>query len=301
MASKCPSCGATLHIWNVRAECRKCGANIPNYNWEQRLEEDNIKAEAAFEVFHRNTSRFVYCTVGTKLRIVRLVFSFLPIIGFIVPWATLKTPNIDRGWSLLTLILHFFKDLFADFGIYFTNMKFEQYGGPVSFGMISLLFYILHILFIVVAFFLILLTFKKPKTKVMVVFDALSIVCSVVSVIFYSQFISLGKSAVAFNFGNTPLIDISGGISWGFFVALALLITAFVINLLVSNASVKSDEELEEERLAKVAAKEAKEEEERKQKEIARAEAAKAAEEENKKKIEAAKARVAELETKDKK
>ena len=42
MAIKCPNCGKTLHWYDFRAECKYCGANIPNYDWEGRLEQDRL-------------------------------------------------------------------------------------------------------------------------------------------------------------------------------------------------------------------------------------------------------------------
>ena len=38
--AKCPKCGAKLHWYDFRAECKHCGVNIPNYKWEERLEND---------------------------------------------------------------------------------------------------------------------------------------------------------------------------------------------------------------------------------------------------------------------
>ena len=45
MAIKCPNCGKTLHWYDFRAECKYCGANIPNYDWEGQLERDADIAE----------------------------------------------------------------------------------------------------------------------------------------------------------------------------------------------------------------------------------------------------------------
>mgnify|MGYP000363541668 CR=1 FL=1 len=100
MASTCPNCGKKLHFWNVKAECSSCGVSIPNYNWQERLEEDSDKAEKQFAVFYKSLNRIAYSIWGTKLRIARLVLTFLPAIGFILPWACLlytsPSPR-DRG------------------------------------------------------------------------------------------------------------------------------------------------------------------------------------------------------------
>lgn len=41
--AKCPKCGAKLHWYDFRAECKHCGVNIPNYKWEERLEMTPIR------------------------------------------------------------------------------------------------------------------------------------------------------------------------------------------------------------------------------------------------------------------
>ena len=51
MASTCPNCGKKLKFYNIKAECSQCGVSIPNFNWEARLEEDNIKAEKKVQTF----------------------------------------------------------------------------------------------------------------------------------------------------------------------------------------------------------------------------------------------------------
>ena len=82
MASVCPNCGKKLHFYNVKADCSQCGVSIPNFNWEKRLEEDNANAEKKFQSFYRFGNRFAYSIWGTKLRIVRIILSFLPLWDF---------------------------------------------------------------------------------------------------------------------------------------------------------------------------------------------------------------------------
>lgn len=303
MAS-CPNCGVKLHWYDVKAECKKCGVSIPNFDWEARLEADHEKAEKKFQTFYKSLNRIAYSIWGTKLRIVRIILSFLPAVGFILPWAQLKSDagNIGldvigiftKGKSLIDVISSFF----GNTGLYFTNMAFEGYSGPVTYVMLSILFMALSLVFIVVAFFLILLTFKKSKTKAMFVFDILSIVSAIVSAVMFTIGMSAVSENVGYNFGDIPIYNVSGGVSWGFFVALVLLIVAAVFNLIVAKAPAKSDEELENERLAKVAAKEEKARQDEIRKEKEREEAEKRAAEEQAKKVEEAKRNLAAAEAK---
>lgn len=298
MASTCPNCGKKLRIWDVKAECSSCGVSIPNYNWQARLEEDNIKAEKQFAVFNRTMNRIAYSIYGTKLRIVRLILTFLPAIGFILPWATLKSDGESFDLSIISFsgkksLIDFFSSFFGDINLYITNMKFEGFGGAVTLGVAGYILFVLSALFIVIAFFLNIIMCKKPKTKSTIVFDALSVAASVAAVVCFVMSGSLAQQFTAFNFGGFPVINGGASVSWGYFVAIVLLFAATGINIAVAKAPAKSDETLEEERLARKAKKEEKERQKQIEREKANAEAEKAAAEEEAKKVEEAKAKLA--------
>ena len=297
MASTCPNCGKKLHIWDIKAECSACGVSIPNYNWQERLEEDNIKAEKQFASFYKTMNRIAYSIWGTKLRIARLVLTFLPAIGFILPWATLKSDGASFDLSIISFsgnksLIDFFGSLFGDFSLYMTNMKLENFSGPVTYGVIGFVLFVLSSLFIVIAFFLNIIMCKHPKTKSTVVFDFLSVAASVAAVVVFVMGAKLGAQSVAFNFGDFPVINCTASISWGYFVAIVLLLVATGVNIAVAKAPAKSDEILEEERLARKAIKDEKERQKEIEKEKAREEAEKAKAEENAKLVAEAKAKL---------
>ncbi len=299
MASKCPNCGRTLKWYDFKAECKDCGVSIPNFNWEARLEEDAELSEKKFAKFYRTLNMFAYSVWGTKLRIARIIMSFIPIIGFIVPWGALKSEGESVGIDVIGIftdgqsLIKLFGSFFGNSGLYFTNMAYEGYSGPITYTMLGVLFMVLCLLMAVIAFFMILFTNKHPKSKLMVIFDCLSIACAVVSGV---MFVLAGKAAPAanaFNFGEFPMINATGGIMWGIFVAIALLCAALVINILVAKAPAKTHEQLEEERLARKAAKEEKERLAAIEKEKAQAEAEKKAKEEQERIVEEARAKLA--------
>lgn len=298
MAGVCPNCGRQLKWYEVKAECKVCGVSIPNFNWEARLEEDNRLAEERFGAFYRTLNMFAYSVWGTKLRIARILLSFIPIIGFIVPWFAFKSEGesvgIDvlgaftDGKSLIDLIGGFF----GNTGLFFDSMRFEGYSGPVTFIMLGVLMMVLCLLMAVIAFFLILFTNKKPKSKAMVVFDALSILCCIAAAVCFTLAVKAAAGVTAFGLGEFPFYQMTGGIQWGFFVALVLLCVAFAANLLVAKAPAKTHEQLEEERLERKAIKEEKERQNARKKEKERAEAEKKAEEEQKRIVEEARAKL---------
>lgn len=305
MASVCPNCGKKLHVYNVKAECSQCGVSIPNFNWEKRLEEDNANAEKKFQSFYRFGNRFAYSIWGTKLRIVRIILSFLPAVGFLLPWATLKSDAGSVGLDLFgmtcdTSLIDLFKDFFANSGVYFANMGYENYAGTLFYTMLALVFMLLSAIFIIVAFFMILFKTKKPNTKAMVVMDVLSVSSAIVSSVLVTLGVNAASAETAVNFGTVPLYNISGGVAWGFYVALALLVAATVINILVAKAPAKTDEQLEEERLQRKAIKDEKEAQKKRERELARIENEKRAAAEQAEKVKLAKEKLAKRETKKK-
>ena len=305
MASVCPNCGKKLHFYNVKAECSQCGVSIPNFNWEKRLEEDNANAEKKFQSFYRFGNRFAYSIWGTKLRIVRIILSFLPAVGFLLPWATLKSDAGSVGLDLFgmtcdTSLIDLFKDFFANSGVYFANMGYENYAGTLFYTMLALVFMLLSAIFIIVAFFMILFKTKKPNTKAMAVMDVLSVSSAIVSSVLVTLGVSAASAETAVNFGTVPLYNISGGVAWGFYVALALLVAATVINILVAKAPAKTDEQLEEERLQRKAIKDEKEAQKERERELARIENEKRAAAEQAEKVKLAKEKMAKREAKKK-
>lgn len=90
-----------------------------------------------------------------------------------------------------------------------------------------------------------------------------------------------------------PVFAGSASISWGYFVALVLLLVATGINIAVAKAPAKSDETLEEERLSRKAVKDEKERQKEIEREKNREAAEKAAKEEERKRVEEAKAKLA--------
>lgn len=306
MASSCPNCGKKLHWYDVKAECSNCGISIPNFNWEERLEADNELAERKFASFYRGLNRLAYSIWGTKLRIARIVLSILPAIGFILPWATLKSDAESVGLDLFGMtcsksLIDLFGDFFGNTNLYITNMGYEGFSGTLSFTMYAVLCMVLSLLLAVIAFFLILILAKHSKTKAITVFECLSVASAVASAVCFTLGVKGAPAELGINFGSFPVYNATGGVAWGFYVALALLLVAVGINAAVAKAPAKSDDVLEAERLERKAIKEKKEQEEALRKEIEREEAEKREKEEQARIVEEAKAKLAEREAKKKK
>ena len=290
MAAKCPGCGKKLRFYEIKAECTSCGVNIPNYNWEERLEQDNALAEAKFAKLYNTLNKLGYAVYGTRLRIARIIMSFIPIIGIILPWATVKGDDATLNFDLLgiftdgTNTIKFFGPLFKNIGGIIETMSAEGFSGPVSFTVLGLLCVLLSIVVLVIAFFLIFLTFKRPKNVIIWLFDVIGVALMGAGAFLFAS--TNGKIGTeAFTIADLTFDNAKASVGWGIFVFIALAVVALVGNFLVSRADIKSDEQLESERLERVRIKQEKEEAERIRKEAARAEAKKKAEEEEAEKI----------------
>ena len=66
---------------------------------------------------------FTYSVAGTKLRIARIILSFIPIIGFIVPWAYIKSDAESIGFDTLGLFTDG-KSLIDILSSFFGNVRF---------------------------------------------------------------------------------------------------------------------------------------------------------------------------------
>lgn len=293
MASKCPNCGRVLKWYNVKAECPDCGVSIPNFNWEARLEEDNLRAEEKFGKFYRTLNLLKYSVFGTKLRIGRLAMSFIPALGFILPWACIESSNSSLYLDLLglftdgTKMLDFFGIFFKNIGGIFSGMSAEGFSGRLTYFTFGFIMMLLSVITIVLAFFMIFIKFKKPKTKAVWITDVISFVFAFVGAILFVS--STNLAANDFTIDELSFVNATSGALWGVLVYMALLFVAFLGNFLVSRSPIKSEDELENERLEKVRLKEEKEEADRIKKEAERAEAKKKAEAEQAEKVRKAK------------
>lgn len=226
--ARCPKCNRKLHIWNVKAECPDCGVNIANYDWENRLEQDSIAAEAAFAKLHESMRRFKFSFVGTKLRIARIPISVLPLFSFLLPLGTLAVsiPFFEKTFSLnaITIVMNILN--FDIMGI-FKAPSSEIIGDAALMFMLSLLFVVLSALSLLVSLVFLLLNFKKFNSKGLFVTNLVASLMMFASAFCFNSL----SSAMA---ASTLSDAVSCAPSWGVFVSGALFLASSITNLIVS-------------------------------------------------------------------
>lgn len=228
MAAKCPECGHTLKLWNAKAECPKCGTNIPNYQWEKRLNEDADFAENAFAKMHYKTANFKSAVAGSKLRIVRLVMTFAPLIALVLPLynftLTLPFRESTESVSFLTFVLNYL--LKVDIGSVLKLIGGEVVGNATLKVVIACVLLLVAVVCGVSNFFVLLISGIKLRYRLNVTLNLISTVSWAVAAVFFAQFTSACTAL-----GGGIVTECSLGI--GFIVGCVLFAINFVLNLVV--------------------------------------------------------------------
>ena len=226
--STCPNCGKKLHIWNLKAECPHCGANIPNHAWEERLEEDAVAREAAFFRMHSNLNMLKFSVVGNLIRILRFAFAFLPIVGYVLPLCDYRrivdgeTIIDEKGISVISL---FTKEPLKIGNLFKDGIDLNNH--------LPLLVLAASLLFGVIAFFLIPILFKKPKQPVTLIAHILSL-CLYTSNLFIvpRMFTFVADTA-------SGSIESNASICFGLYIGIALFAIAMILDIIVLTRPVK--------------------------------------------------------------
>lgn len=240
----CPGCGYKLKPWNVKAECPKCGVNIPNYKWEERLEQDAIRSEWAFAKFRRSVKYLKRGLVGTKLSIVRLVFTFVPLVIFVLPAFRLSlslpfSSFENRYVSLLDIILAIVDGI--DIGSLFTLIKSNIVGEAYTLFLVGFLLIALGIVSAVLNFFVLIICSVRHK------YAANYVLCILSALLFA---VAIPVFVVSFQQMDATGIPVFGGtISFSFFIGIFLFLLNLVLNIITAKHLKHIDETTPEEPL----------------------------------------------------
>ena len=284
--ANCPNCGVHLKKTYWKPNCPNCNVNIFYNGMQERLENDVITAGISLNKMYAMLDRAKASYIGSKLAIIRIIVSLIPIGALFLPLAKLSVnvPFVSESFSINALTLY----------NAVSTMDFEGLLGMFSSETLSLavILFALSIVFIalgavasLVGFIVLFLSCAPKGIQRNLGFAGIALSCYVLSGVAFlvsgSQFASvLGEGAY------------SASLSFGYFILLALAIAPIVINLLIKKNPivVKSSAEKRKQEIAEKAAAMAaeleeakrKEEEQRMIEEAYAAEMAKKKEEENK-------------------
>ncbi len=225
----CPKCGRHLNIWHIKAECPTCGVNIPNYDWEARLNEDAEKAQTAWTKFNRFTGNFKSALFGSKLRIIRFIFTFVPLVALILPIAnyTINLPFVFADSVNMTLVDFTLNTLLKlNWGSLITLVSSGILGVPTGMLFIAILLLYLAVVFGVLNFIFVLIRAPKLKAGFNITMCVLSTLCFTSAAALFTISVNLVE--------NTTIGFISGSIQYGIFVGIALFTLNVVLNTITN-------------------------------------------------------------------
>ncbi len=224
--ANCPKCNAKLKLTDWRPECPKCGVNMVYYGMEERLLADAEKAEAEHAKFQKGLDRFKASAIGGKRQIARIVLSIIPVLGLLLPLATINLSNIpyyaDKAISVnIITIVEFFMNYFDVNGL-LGVIGSDLVGTPFIMFAASIVCLALSVVMGIVNFGRNFCSSKASSCKKNIIVSVLSMLLAIASGVVFAVFAS-GIEAVFPTF-------IEAGVSFGIFVTAALHIPVIVLN-----------------------------------------------------------------------
>lgn len=215
--ANCPKCGRHLRITDWRQHCPDCGANMFVYNQQERLMQEADIAEVQYYHFQKKIDRVKASFIGTKLAIVRIFTSILPVAAVFLPLIKAKVSEpfnpLDGGISLMDMINNI--DGLTGDGIP-TMLGSEKSAGIALVASIAL--FLVSALALVLHFILLTLS-CSPKGKIRnYILDIIMLVTSIGSVI---AFLAMPDNSF-----------VSGGIGIGAVLYIVLQIINVVIDVI---------------------------------------------------------------------
>ncbi len=226
--AKCPKCGRRLTLFDWRPNCPDCGINLVYYGMQERLMDEADAAEAEHAKTQKHIDRLKASFVGSKLTIVRIILSILPIAALMLPLCsvTYSGPFIEQTTTSVNAISIYnlvssldFDALFTMIGSKVLGTSFIGYAGALVCLLLSLVLIIVSLVMLTMA--------CGPKGNPRnITLNVLTIVLAIGSVVCFSIF--------AKNISTVFPEFISASIGFGIFVYIAAIAALLVINIIIA-------------------------------------------------------------------
>lgn len=226
--ANCPKCGRKLTILDWKPNCPGCGVNLVYYGMEERLLAEADAAEAEHARLQKRIDRLKASFVGSKLTIIRIILSVLPIATLLLPLCSVSYsgPFIEATTTNVNAIEIYnivssldFDGLFTMIGSSVLGSSFIGYLGALACILLSLVFVILSLVMLTIS--------CGPRGKSRnITLNVITILLAAGSIVFFNQFAS-GINTVFPDF-------ISGKISYGIFVYIGALALLLAINIVLA-------------------------------------------------------------------
>ncbi len=226
--AKCPKCGRKLTIFDWRPNCPGCGVNLVYYGMEERLLAEADAAESEHARFQKKIDRLKASFVGSKLTIIRIILSILPIAALMLPLCAVNYsgPFIEATEKSINAIEIYNIVSSLDFGALFTMMGSSVVGASFTGYFGALLCILLSLVFVIVSLVMLTMACGPKGNPRNIILNSLAIVSAVGSIVFFNNFAN-GINVVFPDF-------ISASIGVGIYVYIAALVLLLGINIIIA-------------------------------------------------------------------
>ena len=227
--AKCPKCGRKLTLFDWKPNCPKCGVNLVYYGMEERLMAEADKAEAEHARTQKKIDRLKAAFVGSKLTVIRIILSVLPIAALLLPLASISYngPFIEATTANINAIKIYEIVSSLDFDGLFTMMGSSVVGSSFLGYFVALVGILLSLVFVIVSLLMLTLSCGKLGNVRNFIFNGLAIAGAVVSVVFYGQFAKGITTAF-------PEFVTEASVNWGAYVYIGTLLILLGINIVLA-------------------------------------------------------------------
>jgi len=230
--ANCPKCGVKLKITDWKPNCPKCGVNLVYYGMEERLLADADRAESEHAIFQKRIDRLKASFTGSKLTVLRIVLSVLPVAALFLPLAqvVLNAPFIERNTTVNALSL-FGAFSSMDFGGIMALSGSGLLGKPALYFMLATVLMVLTMLLLFLNLVFLMLSCSPRGKSRNITVNSLMLVFTGLAIAFFSL-CSSGFDAVI------PTI-FQGSLSFGAYVLVVCLAALLGINLVLAKQGVE--------------------------------------------------------------
>lgn len=226
--AKCPKCGRKLTLFDWRPNCPGCGVNLVYYGMEERLLKEADAAEAEHAKLQKRIDRLKASFVGSKLTIIRIILSILPIPALLLPLCTVaySGPFIEATTKSINAIEIYNLVSSLDFDALLTMLGSNLLGTSFIGYLGALACILLSAVFVIVSLLMLMLACSPKGNPRNITLNIITIVLAIASGVFFTVFAN-GINAVFPEF-------ISGSIGFGLFVYIGALALLLAINIIIA-------------------------------------------------------------------
>lgn len=227
--AKCPKCGRKLTILDWRPNCPECGVNLVYYGMEERLLKEADAAEAEHARLQKRIDRLKASFIGSKLTIIRIFLSILPIAALMLPLASVSYngPFIEATTTSINAIEIYTLISSLDFDALFTMIGSSVLGSSFIGYLGALAGVLLSLVFVIVSLLMLMLACSPKGNPRNIIFNSLTIISAAAAGVFFNQFAG-GITSVF------PEFVTDASIGFGYFVYIGTLVLLLGINIVIA-------------------------------------------------------------------